>query len=219
MSRRKKFDTDTWLTPKSQLELVRKLWKTIALDPFHNPKSYVKAKRRYDLTKGQDAYELPWFDKSFANGPYSSRFPQRTAAKCAEEARLKHRVLNLAPAAPGSKYWKEHVWNDASGIAWLGRLAFVAPQDVYDAEGTLVAKRGKEIKGNRTEIAMVSYGPPREGKRFKKLYEAAGYPVSLVDEPTWGKSRVRVNNPVIVLPELYVEDGEPVMRLKARLLR
>lgn len=218
MTKRKKFDTDTWLTPRSQLTLVRELWGKIELDPFHNPKSYVKAKRRYDLAKGQDAYELPWVDKTFANGGYSGKNPQRTAAKCAQEARLKHRVLNLAPAAPGSNYWKENVWSDASAIAWLGRLAFVAPQDVYDAEGTLVARKGQEIKGNRTEIAMIDYSPPREAKKFKRLYEKAGFPVSVLDDPTWGKSG-RESNPTIILPELYIEDGEPVMKLKARLLR
>ncbi len=216
MATKRKFDTDTWLTPQSQLVLVRKLWKIIQLDPFYHSKSYVKAKRRYDLTKGQDAYDLPWIDKTFANGGYSGKNPQRTAAKCAEEARLKHRVLNLAPAAPGSKYWKEYVWNDAVAVAWLGRLAFVAPQDVYDADGHLVAKAGQEIHGNRTEIALINYD--KTGKRFKKLYESAGFPVSLMDDPTWGKARGREENPII-LPELYVDLGEPVMRLKARLLQ
>jgi len=217
MKNRRKFDTDTWLTPQGQLDLVRKLWKVIKLDPFHNKKSYVKALKHYDITKGQDAYELPWYDKTFANGGYSGKNPQRTAAKCAAEARLKHRVLNLAPAAPGSKYWKQYVWEDAAAIAWMGRLAFVAPQNVYDAEGTLVAKKGDEVPGNRTEIALISYD--KDAKRFKSLYESAGHPVSVMDDPTWGKQGDRDSNPTIVLPELFVDGIEPMLRLKARLLR
>lgn len=218
--KRKKFDTDTWLTPNHIVQPIYKLWRAINLDPFYNKKSCVKAKRYFDLGKGENAYELPWEDKTFANGPYSGRHPKLTAEKCAAEAKLKHRVINLAPAAPGSKYWRDFVWNDAAAIAWLGRLAFVAPEDVYDAEGTLVARAGEEVAGNRTEIALIDY--EQDPSRFKKLFQAEGYPVSEIYDNTWGAPERAVNpEPTINFPELYVDVRVPeeLLVLKTRLLR
>ncbi len=67
-------------------------------------------------------------------------------------------LLNLCPAAPGSTYWRRHIWARVNAIAWLGRLAFVAGRDMHDKHGRLIAKAGELLTGNRTEIAMVYTG-------------------------------------------------------------
>lgn len=203
------FNTDTWCTPSGQLKLVKKLWtKGIALDPFYNKNSKVKARKYYDLKKKQDAYKLPWKDKTFANGPYSGKNPQRTVERCCEFAEKGFSILNLCPAAPGSVYWYEYVWGCAAAIAWLGRLAFEAPCNIYDEDGKLLYKKGEEIKGNRTEIAMVLYSSDKkEIKAFQRIWEEAGYPVSLLTKDSKIEA-LRAANPFEDFPKAGTEvDG------------
>lgn len=95
---------------------------------------------------------------SLVNGPYSADNPKRTARRVAQYASKDREILNLCPAAPGSRYWRRHIWARANAIAWLGRLAFVAGRDMFDKKGNLIAKAGELLTGNRTEIAMVYTG-------------------------------------------------------------
>lgn len=157
-------------------------------DPFHDPASIIGARVAMDVRNGWDAYrddwngirvpdgpvvkvpprdgdivdvtiysERPW-RTSLVNAPYSSDNPKRTARRVAQYASKDREILNLCPAAPGSRYWRRHIWARANAIAWLGRLAFVAGRDMFDKKGNPIAKAGELLTGNRTEIAMVYTG-------------------------------------------------------------
>lgn len=183
--------TDRYMTPPNIIDLIDAFWpQGVELDPFHDPSPYclVKAAHRFDLRAGQDAYAEAWRGegrllalRTFVNGPYSGDHPQRTCRAITLHTRLAHpsaEVLNLCPAAPGSAYWKRWVWPNASAIAWLGRLSFVAGVDIPGKDGKRSAVAGTLVHGNRTEIALVYHG--RHAERFGHLLQSDGYPAVLL---------------------------------------
>lgn len=166
--------SDCWTSPPDQVALVHKFFGGPPdFDPFHDPASIVGAKITGDVRKGWDAYRDDWLKLRtpdmdpglslpprtvYVNGPYSADNPKRTARRIAQYAADDREILNLCPAAPGSLYWRRHIWARTNAIAWLGRLAFVAGRDMFDKKGKLIAKAGELLTGNRTEIAMVYTG-------------------------------------------------------------
>lgn len=152
--------SDCYITPRWVVELVECCEpEGIDLDPFHHPRTHVRARHRIDARGGGNAYVDPWPGLVvFANGPYSKRYPQSTARRCAWARARGQRVWNLGPAAPGSDYWARYVWPWASAIVWLGRLGFEAGEDVYNKKGELVCRQGHTSNQNRTEIAMAYAG-------------------------------------------------------------
>ena len=172
--------SDRYLTHGAPLDVLSALWPDGAdLDPFHDPaRSGQLGRRVFDLRAGEDAYALDWGgagDRVWVNGPYSGANPQRTAERCARFSLRGVEILNLCPAAPGATYWKRYIWPNADAIAWCGRLAFEPAVDMLAKDGRIVAKAGEVKGGNRTEIALVYFGP--EGSRFKTICEVlAGWP-------------------------------------------
>lgn len=184
------------------------------LDPFHDPASIVGARVAMDMRDGWDAYrddwngiripvspaialpsldgdlcnvtishERPW-RTSLVNGAYSADNPKRTARRVAQYASPDREILNLCPAAPGSIYWRHHIWARANAIAWLGRLSFVAGRDMFDKKGKKIASAGDLLDGNRTEIAMVYTGA--DPYRFWQTWAAWEVTVLRTDVVTVG---------------------------------
>ena len=150
--------SDRYLTPSWITDKIRLVHPGgIDLDPFHDPHGSTGAKLMIDAREGGNAYRDPWPGVVvFANGPYSGRYPQRTAERCAWARAQGKQVWNLCPAAVGSDYWRRLVWPWATAIVWLGRLGFAPAVDVHANDGRLVCPAGKAQGGNRTEIAMVA---------------------------------------------------------------
>lgn len=132
--------------------------------------------------------ERPW-RTSLINGPYSADNPKRTARRIAQYASPDRELLNLCPAAPGSSYWRKHIWAKANAVAWLGRLSFVAGRDMHDKHGKLVAKAGTLLDGNRTEIAMVYTGA--DPYRFWRIWRDWEVTVLRTDVIAAGGERTR----------------------------
>lgn len=178
--------SDCYLTPDNEIALELAFWPGGAdLDAFHDPESRVVARARIDVRSGGDAYTDDWRQvagvaapRVHVNGPYSGRHPVRTAERCTAMHEAGCEIVNLCPAAPGSAYWRLHVWPWAAAVAWLGRLTFRAGRDVYDKRGRLVCPRGDELDGNRTEIARVYYGPHVD--RFASIWRGAGREVTVM---------------------------------------
>lgn len=176
--------SDRYLTTGKPLRVLRLMWPDGAdLDPFHDPaRPDPLGRRLYDLRLGDDAYALSWGgagERVWVNGPYSQGNPGRTAARCDLHAALGVEILNLCPAAPGSVYWIEHVWPSVSAVAWCGRETFRAGVDMHDKDGRLICAAGEEKGGNRTEIALLYYGPDVE--RFLHVSQVvAGWPTQRI---------------------------------------
>jgi len=183
--------SDCYCTPDWVLDVVHGpagLWDRIHLDPFWDPECNIDADECWDARIEDDAYSYAWPvsvgsgygddpAQIFANGPYSGKHPQMTAAKCADAYLRGAHVQNLCPAAPGSQYWGEHVWPLRPAVAWLGRVSFRAGRDIVNKAGEKIAAKGDVLHGNRTEIALVYLGPERQ--RFRCLWEVQGKAVTL----------------------------------------
>ncbi len=191
---------DCYLTPPPVCEAVRSLRGWIDLDPFHHPDSHVGADCVIDERAGGDGFAVSWVDhvmhhrreryhpKSveytrpiviLANGPYSGRNPARWIAKCEQEHLAGWlrpleippvEVVAIAPAAIGSVYWRRHVW-ERSIVSFLGRLPFVAGEDLRSREGRLVQEKGTMRKGSDTDIAAIYWGDTHHlfARRFRAL--------------------------------------------------
>lgn len=179
--------SNCWCSPPDQIALTHKFFDGPPdLDPFHDPASIVGARVAMDMRDGWDAYRDDWpeFKTCFVNSPYSADNPKRTARRVAQYAAPDREILNLCPAAPGSIYWRHHIWARANAIAWLGRLSFVAGRDMFDKKGKKIASAGDLLDGNRTEIAMVYTGA--DPYRFWQTWAAWEVTVLRTDVVTVG---------------------------------
>jgi hypothetical protein len=176
----------TWLDPQNRyltndeiMNAVARMWKEIDLDPFWDPEQSWSANYVFDARRGEDAYAIDWTSpldrlpvRALVNGPYSAA--AKTAERIAGQLRVYGRhalhVISICPAAPGSDYWRRHVWPYASAVAWLGRAAFPAAVDIVDGAGSLVCAAGEIKTGNRTEIAALYYGS--EAPLFRDAFSA-----------------------------------------------
>lgn len=62
---------DAWCTPKWLCDAL----PFVDLDPCSNPRSAVRAKKKYSIEAGQNGILLPWFGLVYVNGPYSDLTP------------------------------------------------------------------------------------------------------------------------------------------------
>ncbi len=175
--------TDCYCTPDWVLKVIKDCWGSTDFDPFWDPECRTKARIKWDVRDGKNAYEDRWPLKRglkiFANGPYSGSNPVETAKLCAAAGKAGAHVLNLCPAAAGSDYWWEHVWPREPAVAWLGRLSFRAGRTMKDKDGNIIARKGDIIDGNRTEIALVFDAPKTLQRKFAKHWKREKFHVSL----------------------------------------
>lgn len=172
-------DSDRYLTSEWLMDKVRDFTaQRVGVDYFHEEGSHVDPAFGVNVREGEDGYNPIDTDLlltvygidvgvcvHWLNGGYSGKLPQKTArlaARIRASYPMAH-VLNLCPAAPGSNYWRRHVWPHVTAIAWMGRLGFEAAVDQFDKTGRLVCKKGETRNGNRTEIALCYSGPWSRG--------------------------------------------------------
>jgi hypothetical protein len=93
--------SDATCTPKWLNDLL----PTVDLDPLSNERSTVKARRTYDLSRGQDALKLPWHGTVHENWPFSA--PEEFAKKTIEEmasGRCTDAIV-IAKHDEGTEWW------------------------------------------------------------------------------------------------------------------
>jgi len=141
--------TDRYSTPEWLCELIRlALGGTIDCDPFADPTSPVQAHHYIDARRGGNGYRDQWPGyRALVNAGYGGKLPQLTAARCREQWLRGFELVNVCPAAVGSKYWERDVWPCASAVAFLGRVAFPAGVDVYNRKGEFVCAAGVAQSG------------------------------------------------------------------------
>ncbi|MDQ2106484.1 DNA N-6-adenine-methyltransferase, partial [Azospirillum isscasi] len=125
---------DEWWTPPDLLATIQAALGVVErwdLDPCSPGAdvSHVQAARH--VTVAEDSLSLPTWGKAgntaFVNPPFSR--VAEFAERCVVEAGRGLRLVLLAPARPGSRWWRENVVsNGVADVAFLGRrLAFGGP--------------------------------------------------------------------------------------------
>jgi len=142
-------DSDRYFTPAELLDLVLAQWGSVDLDPAWDPESLVKAKKHFDIRKGQDGLILPWRGKVWLNPPYSST--SSWVVRAAQHAAAGGEVLALVQAAVGSAYWRNYVWPWASVCCLSPRPKFGRP-----------AALGPTRSNAQVDHAVVYLGPDHD---------------------------------------------------------
>ena len=143
-----------WCTPPEYVAAIRVFFDgTIDLDPCSNAGSIVGARRALALPD-QDGLKTPWTARRiFVNPPYGSDPMRGTSirdwlAKCLEAHRTHAaEVLALVPVATNTRHWKESVWSQATGVAFL-----------YDTRLRFFVAGVRDTKGAPMACAMVYWG-------------------------------------------------------------
>jgi hypothetical protein len=126
-------DKKDWCTPPKYVDVIRKFFGEIHLDPCSNVSSVVNAKIEYILPKNDGLRDSWDFPTIYVNPPYGIDKSNGTSIKdwirrCAE-ANGKHgsEVLALVPVAANTKHWKLYIFGKASGVCFLAdtRLKFI----------------------------------------------------------------------------------------------
>ena len=115
-----------WCTPPHYVEAVRRCFGgVIGLDPCSNEHAVVHAEREYRLPD-IDGLTAPWDAATiYVNPPYGRDRRRGTSIadwlkRCVQARRDYHaQVLALVPVATNTGHWKQSVWSEADGIAFL----------------------------------------------------------------------------------------------------
>lgn len=91
-------DRDSWCTPAWLTALL----PHVDLDPCSNARSTVRARRTYDLVRGEDGLALPWFGMVFVNPPYSDVLPWAWKLQDERELRSAGYLVN---ADSSTRWW------------------------------------------------------------------------------------------------------------------
>ena len=115
-----------WNTPKWIVDLVRKTFGTIDLDPCDNARSIVPAITKYRLPE-RDGLVLPWPGNVYVNPPYGRGLDAWFARAAAKPNKEGGAVIMLVPAAPSRKCWQRYVkGNTDAQVCFLsGRVRFL----------------------------------------------------------------------------------------------
>lgn len=111
-------ESDCWTTPQWVADLVGEF----ALDPASNPRSVIRARRSYQLERGEDGLRLAWKGSVWLNPPYSDpapwcdRLAEHDAAWCA-----------LVKLDPSTRWWATLMRAGASWAPFRARLRFGLP--------------------------------------------------------------------------------------------
>jgi hypothetical protein len=130
--------TPPWLTQRLPM---------VDLDPCSNPRSTVRARRRYSLEMRLDGLKLPWVGSVFLNWPYSDPLPW--AIKLREELASGRctQAIVLCKHDSSTEWWRELV-KGATPDQWqfFSRIQFDEPKElVADRVAKFVAE-GKSAK-------------------------------------------------------------------------
>lgn len=110
--------SDAWTTPLWVAELVGR-WD---LDPASNPRSHIRARRSYQLERGEDGLRLPWRGSIYCNPPYSEPLPW-----CERLARHEAPWCALVKLDTSTRWWAVLLLSGASWAPFRRRLRFGLP--------------------------------------------------------------------------------------------
>lgn len=159
---------DHWNTPREVLDPLGRFWPSgIDLDPCSNETSVVESRVECGAHRAghptANGLEYPWFLPEhgaptlvYVNPPYSKPGPWVERAARESMTGLCH-VVMLIPATTSTSWWQAWVWPHAAAVGFMRqRVAFLD-------------ERGRPVKGNRFETALVYYGP--EAQRFARVFQ------------------------------------------------
>lgn len=116
-------DRDSWCTPKWLTDVL----PAVDVDPCSNDRSTVRSVGRYQLDRGENGLELPWFGLVFVNPPYSDILPW--AGKLEQERRRITGCAFLVNEAHDTRWWKHLVKRGGlrHRLDFDRRIAFTPP--------------------------------------------------------------------------------------------
>lgn len=116
--------SDSYFTDQPILDAVADLWpEGIDLDPCHEDGCFVKAKKVYDIRKGQDGRVLPWEGpRVLVNPPFSeiSSF----AGRCASVGLAGGEAILVVPVSSDTRWFQTMVLPHAVVCLLAGRAKF-----------------------------------------------------------------------------------------------
>lgn len=116
-------DKTDWNTPPKYIELVKKMFIQIDLDPCSNENSLVDAKVKYMLPI--DGLKESWnFSRIFVNPPYGRDTENKTSLKdWLKKGKIANdngsELLYLIPVATNTSHFKDIIFKSANSICFL----------------------------------------------------------------------------------------------------
>ena len=155
-----------WNTPPEYVEVIRKFFGTIHLDPCANEHSFVHAEYEYQLPV--DGLIESWdYPTIYVNPPYGRDKARKTTIKhwlqkCAEANRFhRSQVIALIPVATNTKHWQDNIFLTSTSICFLRvpRLKFYMGGSVIE-------------KGAPMSCALVYWGTKQS--KFEQFFSSFG---------------------------------------------
>lgn len=143
-------------TPPGLIDAIHDVMGAIDLDPCTAPDNPCRADRFY--TKDDDGILMPWeANRIYCNPPYGKTIG-KWVDKCLFAAGNGSKVILLAPARPGS-VWFRRAWHDAAEVLFInGRLRFAGadhparfPSVLFAYNITLEKLSGYGLRGRKVE--------------------------------------------------------------------
>lgn len=130
-------NSEHWLTPPDFSDTVVSCMDAIDLDIFSNSGSIVPAANAnyYDL--GQDAFDVPWIGRCFANPPYGGKIEACVAEMARRAGKMRTcELIALLPARVDTDWCQRHVMRTADAwLLWQGRVTFWELRLLVDDKG------------------------------------------------------------------------------------
>ncbi|MHB1608447.1 MAG: DNA N-6-adenine-methyltransferase [Acidiferrobacter thiooxydans] len=135
----------TWQTPSDLLAsiLIAAGREAFDLDPC-SPASDGPVPALTRWTETDDGLSRTWQGLVFVNPPYSRALPA-WVAKCKEEASAGAVVIGLVPSRTDTRWWHDHVADQASIIMLKGRLKFGNGKGSAPFPSALIVWGGQEL--------------------------------------------------------------------------
>ena len=155
-----------WQTPEHWLDRVRKVLKTIDLDPATTRKANESVQAEFIYTKEDDGLTRPWFGNCFCNPPYGAGLIRPFCEKMVAEwtrtpppSRMSA-MISLTNSDTSTK-WTRMLFESAFAACFPHkRLSFIDPQT------------GLHVAGNNRPQAFWYWGI--DGKRFRRVFGKYG---------------------------------------------
>lgn len=137
-------DRDCWCTPSWLTDLL----PAADVDPASNPRSTVRSRHSYQLERGQNGLELPWFGLVWCNPPYSNILPW--AEKLAYEKQPW--AVRAAPPLTGAGF----LVNADHSTRWWKRLVQMLPHRLdFDQRIQFKAPPGADASTNNKPQSLL----------------------------------------------------------------
>ena len=162
-----------WYTPNKYVSSVRKVLKTIDLDPFSSPAAnqIVKAARFY--TEEDDAFTKNWDASTvWMNPPYSGGLVAKAVNKFLDELEKKSFPTGII------------LVNNATETKWFQRALGVATSVCFtDHRISFWTSDQKRVSGNTRGQTFFFFGPPQLLPQFAEEFSSHGKVINLNSSP------------------------------------